>query len=449
MSSAPPGKMGPAPGRPSALANDLDSDGLEGAADSALHPSHSRAYTEQGEHWPISFAPTSVTYDEPVRSQAFVTGRMLDNDADAELQCIVEAAASGTGYPAAAISLVLRHTQVFRAHVGLPAELNASRTIERSLFFCRFVVESDAPYFVNDTELDPNIPREPQERFGFRAYVGLPLRMQGKVIGTLCVLDTKPRSISEADLEKLERLAVLAGRRLAELSGKAPTPGHLISHAAEPAFAEIRNLLSSIVANAAFGRMVVAELDPLFERLADASRGHLSPPDLDRALAEVPHALEAHRELTVAFAELDVVSKKLIDTVGGLEKTVAARTSYAQSIAETVEAATLAAHHFTKLIGGVRWAPLPPAAAQKPAPAWTGLVVSIALQELAARIGPSNQDGIDGSIEVSGASLLIILGAPRLTEVECREIVGDLSFLLNGVSLLDVTAEGSTIRLKL
>jgi hypothetical protein len=269
------------------------------------------------------------------------------------------------------------------------------------------------------------------------------------VIGTLCVIDTRPRDVSDADLERLERLAGLASRRLAELSGKAPTPGHLISHAAEPAFAEIRNLLSSIVANAAFGRMVVAELEPLIGRLAGAAQGLLAPEDLETTLAQVPHAVDAHRELTIAFAELDGVSKKLIDTVSSLEKTVAARSSHAQTIGETIEAATLAAHHFTKLIGGVRWDPLPEVAAKCPAPAWTGLVVSIALQELAARIGPSNQDGIDGRIEVSGASVMIVLGAPRLSEAACRDVVGDLGFLLNGVSLLDVTADGPTIRLKL
>lgn len=229
----------------------------------------------------------------------------------------------------------------------------------------------------------------------------------------------------------------------------APTPGHLISQAAEPAFAEIRTLLSSIVANAAFGRMVVAELEPYMDRLSDAARGLLPPEELEGVIAVLPKAIDAHRELTIAFAELDGVSKKLIDTVSGLEKTVAARSANAQTIGETVEAATLTAHHFTKLIGGVRWRELSQAAAQSRAPAWMGLVVSIALQELASRMTPANQDGIEGRIEVSGESVSIELGTPRLSEASSRDIVGDLSFLLNGVSLLDVASDGPTIRLRL
>src|SRR5262245_36178306 len=66
--------------------------------------------------------PHDRSIEEPVRSQA-LPGRMLDREADAELQCIVEAAASGTGFPMAAVSLGVLHSVVFRAHVGLPPEL--------------------------------------------------------------------------------------------------------------------------------------------------------------------------------------------------------------------------------------------------------------------------------------------------------------------------------------
>lgn len=394
---------------------------------------------------PMSVNPYSV---DPGRSQSF-SGRMLDLDMDAELQLIVEAAATSTGFPIAFISLVLKRTQIFRAHVGLPPELAMTRSADRSAFLCQYVVERDAPFFVRDAALDPELPREVVDRYGMRAYVGLPLRMQGRVLGTLSVLDREPRDVRPEQVEKLEKLAALASRRLAELSGKTPAPGVLISHAAEPAFAEIRNLLSSIVANAAYGRMVVTELEPLVTQLAAAAKGELPESQMDGLLEAVPHAVESHRELTIAFAELDGVAKKLIDTVGGLEKTVAARSSYANSIGEAIDAATLAAHHFTKLIGGVRWAPMAAPVNQRPAPAWTGLIVSIALQELAARLGPSTQEGIDGRVEVHGAALSIVLGSPGLSEAECKEVVGDLSFLLNSVSLLDVSAEGSAIRLRL
>src|SRR5688572_4127838 len=93
--------------------------------------------------------PPAKRMRETVRGPA-LPGRMLDREPDPELQCIVEAAASGTGFPSAAISLGARNAILFRAHVGLPAELDAAGSMERSFSFCRLVLESDAPVFIGD-----------------------------------------------------------------------------------------------------------------------------------------------------------------------------------------------------------------------------------------------------------------------------------------------------------
>jgi len=392
--------------------------------------------------------PQSKLIGEPVRSQA-LPGRMLDREPDPELQCIVEAAVSGTGFSSAMISLGARNAILFRAHVGLPPELDAAGSIERSISYCRLVLESDAPVFIGDAAARPDLPQELVERYGLRAYAGVPLRLQGRVLGALCVLDTKPRDISSNPNEKLERLASLAGRRLAELSGRAPAPSGLISQAAEPAFAEIRNLLSSVVANAAYGRMVVSELEPMIDLLGRVAKGPLAEADIEKAEMTLPHAIEAQRELSFAFTELEFVAKKLVETVSGLEKTVASRTSYEHTVGDAVEAATLAAHHFTKLVGGVRWAALPASMERRPAPPWTGLTVSIALQELAARIGGGAQEGIDARVEDHGASISIVFRAPSMTEAQHADLVRELAFLLSSVSSLEVCAEEQGIRLRL
>lgn len=392
--------------------------------------------------------PHSKLIGEPVRSQA-LPGRILDREPDPELQCIVEAAVSGTGFQSAAISLVARNAVLFRAHVGLPAELEEAGSIERSIWYCRLVVESEGPVFIGDAAERPDLPQDLVERYGLRAYAGVPLRFQGRVLGALCVLDTKARDGASNPTEKLERLASLAGRRLAELSGRAPAPSGLISQAAEPAFAEIRNLLSSVVANAAYGRMVVTELEPMVDLLGRMAKGPVTEVDRERAEGALPHAVEAQRELSFAFTELELVAKKLTETVTGLEKTVATRTSYEHTVGDAVEAATLAAHHFTKLVGGVRWAALPATIDRRPAPPWTGLTVSIALQELAARLGGGAQEGIDARVEDHGASISVVFRAPSMGEAQHAELVRELGFLLSSVSSIEVCAEEQGIRLRL
>ncbi len=390
--------------------------------------------------------PHSKLIGEPVRSQA-LPGRILDREPDPELQCIVEAAVSGTGFQSAAISIVARNAILFRAHVGLPAELEEAGSIERSIWYCRLVVESEGPVFIRDAAERPDLPQDVVERYGLRAYAGVPLRFQGRVLGALCVLDTKARDSNPT--EKLERLASLAGRRLAELSGRAPAPSGLISQAAEPAFAEIRNLLSSVVANAAYGRMVVTELEPVIDLLGRMAKGPVTEVDRERAEGALPHAVEAQRELSFAFTELELVAKKLTETVTGLEKTVATRTSYEHTVGDAVEAATLAAHHFTKLVGGVRWAAMPATIERRPAPPWTGLTVSIALQELAARLGGGAQEGIDARVEDHGSSISVVFRAPSIREAQHAELVRELGFLLSSVSSIEVCAEEQGIRLRL
>jgi hypothetical protein len=392
--------------------------------------------------------PHSKLIGEPIRSQA-LPGRLLDREPDPELQCIVEAAVSGTGFPSATINLGARNALVFRAHVGLPAELEATGSMELRSSYCRLVIESGGPVFIGDAAAQPDLPQELVERFGLRAYAGVPLRLQDRVVGALCVLDSKPRDASTDPTEKLERLASLAARRLAELSGRAPAPSGLISQAAEPAFAEIRNLLSSVVANAAYGRIVVGELEPMIDLLGRVAKGRLSESDLERVEEALPHSIEAQRELSFAFTELELVAKKLVETVSGLEKTVASRTSYEHTIGDAVEAATLAAHHFTKLVGGVRWEALPGSIERRPAPPWTGLTVSIALQELAARLGGGAQEGIDARVEDHGASISIVFRAPSMTEAQHGDLVRELGFLLSSVSSIEVHAEGQGIRLRL
>ena len=52
-----------------------------------------------------------------------------------------------------------------------------------------------------------------------RFYAGYPLKVDGEKLGTLCVLDAKPRSFSDADQQALKDLAGLIEEQL-KLSGK-------------------------------------------------------------------------------------------------------------------------------------------------------------------------------------------------------------------------------------
>ena len=63
---------------------------------------------------------------------------------------------------------------------------------------------------------NPAVIDEPRIRF----YAGYPLILDnGSCIGTLCLLDTRPRALQGPDLERLHDLANIAMQEIRSLSG--------------------------------------------------------------------------------------------------------------------------------------------------------------------------------------------------------------------------------------
>ncbi|WP_441293011.1 GAF domain-containing protein [Sorangium sp. KYC3313] len=149
---------------------------------------------------------------------------LLRDDADAILDACVERAAELARAPMALVSLVVRHIQLFRAHRGLPPDLCVSCATSRSSSFCQLVVRHEQPLVVEDAVHDERVPKELVERYGIRAYAGVPVRVRRHVVGSLCVIDLVPRSFEPDVVEGLHRLAAEAGARLEALESDTPPP---------------------------------------------------------------------------------------------------------------------------------------------------------------------------------------------------------------------------------
>lgn len=107
--------------------------------------------------------------------------------------------------PTALISFVEEESQWFKARCGF----DASGT-SRQDAFCSYTILSNDVLVVEDALADPRfadnplVTGPPHVRF----YAGAPLTMgQGLHVGTLCVLDTRPRSFSVAQCDRLRDLA--------------------------------------------------------------------------------------------------------------------------------------------------------------------------------------------------------------------------------------------------
>ncbi|SFB88845.1 GAF domain-containing protein [Massilia yuzhufengensis] len=135
---------------------------------------------------------------------------LLDTPPEERLDKIVEFAASEFDVPICLISLVDSNRQWFKARVGI----SACET-PRDVSFCAHALSSDGLLMVPDALLDPRfhdnplVGNPPHVRF----YAGAPLTCRdGLVIGTLCLIDTRPRTldaVEQAILKSLRDLAVI------------------------------------------------------------------------------------------------------------------------------------------------------------------------------------------------------------------------------------------------
>ncbi|AGP38244.1 diguanylate cyclase [Sorangium cellulosum] len=153
---------------------------------------------------------------------------LLRDDADAILDTCVERATELTQAPMALVSLIVRHIQLFRAHRGLPPELCVSCATSRSNSFCQLVVRHEAPLVVEDALVDERVPKELVERYGIRAYAGVPIRVRQHVVGSFCVLDVVPRGFGPRVVEGLKQLAAEVGARIEVMESDAPPPSRTL-----------------------------------------------------------------------------------------------------------------------------------------------------------------------------------------------------------------------------
>ena len=149
---------------------------------------------------------------------------ILDTDNEPEFDSLVRDAATSCGTPIALISLIDENRQWFKARIGLDA-----RETPRTISFCTHAIVGSDVFEIADATADERFANNPLVTgdTNIRFYAGAPLKTStGRRIGTLCVIDNKPRArLSEEARRKLEALAAKAmdafERRSASLRVKA------------------------------------------------------------------------------------------------------------------------------------------------------------------------------------------------------------------------------------
>lgn len=142
--------------------------------------------------------------NEAARLTALKGLEILDTPEEAMFDEITKLASMICNVPISLVSLIDETRQWFKSHHGLKA-----RETPRSLAFCSHAILGDEVFVIPNAKNDnrfknnPLVNGDPNVIF----YAGIPLALDDQIkLGTLCVIDNKPRELNEEQLQMLRLL---------------------------------------------------------------------------------------------------------------------------------------------------------------------------------------------------------------------------------------------------
>jgi hypothetical protein len=153
-------------------------------------------------------APPAAVGD-PARLEALRRSRLLDTPTEASYDRLTRLARNLLNAPIAQISLIDEERQFFKSAVGMDEPWASARETPLSHSICQHAVDARVPLVIEDARVHPLVSDNLAIRdLNVVAYAGIPLiTAAGHALGTLCVIDHKPRAWTGEQIETLKTLA--------------------------------------------------------------------------------------------------------------------------------------------------------------------------------------------------------------------------------------------------
>lgn len=240
-----------------------------------------------------------IPANESQRLQTLHDLKLLDTCPEERFDRVTRLARQVFGTPIALVSLVDAERQWFKSRQGLDAE-----ETPRDISFCGHAIVDDKILVVNDAVEDqrfcdnPLVCGTPNIRF----YAGYPISApDGSRIGTLCVIDEKPRDMSKEQLQLLRELGRMVEEEL--IAANASTIDPITGLSNQNGFLAIADhLLAMCKRTEQPATLLMFQLQNFGE--INSSLGHQ---DGDAAATEFAHQLAA------CFRDSDIVARLTLD----------------------------------------------------------------------------------------------------------------------------------------
>lgn len=148
---------------------------------------------------------TTTSSNETLRLASLCALNILDTPAEARFDRFTLLAGAAFGAPIALIVLIDADRHWFKSRQGMLAS-----ELARPVGFCEYTILGTGCFVIEDMLLDarfvdhPSVAAAPHVRF----YAGHPIHaVSGQVVGTLCILDTAPRTFGPEERAMLASLA--------------------------------------------------------------------------------------------------------------------------------------------------------------------------------------------------------------------------------------------------
>ena len=152
-------------------------------------------------------ALNSSDLQEAMRLDALERQQITDTPEDENFNRVVRLACAATETPIGTVTLIDSERQWFKARQGME-----QHETPREIAFCDHAIRDDKVMVVEDARLDPRFASNPLVTCenGIRFYAGAPLKTrEGFNLGTLCVIDRTPRTLSQRNRDLLADMAAI------------------------------------------------------------------------------------------------------------------------------------------------------------------------------------------------------------------------------------------------